>query len=146
MKWAGLMPSLILLARRFVLIIWGLKRSLLHPSLWEEDLFPAAMEPFRCRLLQLLVYLKVFLFMAHKFPMNWLPQPERQSCTLAESFGEMPEMIVEKIGYGAGKREIESDPNLLRIIIGTASRYTGQKISPNIKRIRLWCWKHVLTI
>jgi len=39
--------------------------------------------------------------------------------TLAESFKEMPDMIVEKIGYGAGKRELESQPNLLRIIIGT---------------------------
>jgi uncharacterized protein (TIGR00299 family) protein len=39
--------------------------------------------------------------------------------TLAESFEEMPEMIVEKIGYGAGKRELESQPNLLRIILGT---------------------------
>jgi hypothetical protein len=39
--------------------------------------------------------------------------------TLAVSFEKMPEMIVEKIGYGAGRRELESQPNLLRIIIGT---------------------------
>ena len=39
--------------------------------------------------------------------------------TLATSFKEMPAIIVEKIGYGAGKRELESQPNLLRIIIGT---------------------------
>ncbi len=39
---------------------------------------------------------------------------------LAESFGKMPDMIVEKSGYGAGKRELESIPNLLRIITGTA--------------------------
>jgi pyridinium-3,5-bisthiocarboxylic acid mononucleotide nickel chelatase len=39
--------------------------------------------------------------------------------TLAESFEEMPDMIVEKIGYGAGKRELESQPNLLRIILGS---------------------------
>ena len=39
--------------------------------------------------------------------------------TLAESFEEIPDMIVEKIGYGAGKRELESQPNLLRIILGT---------------------------
>jgi uncharacterized protein (TIGR00299 family) protein len=37
--------------------------------------------------------------------------------TLATSFGGMPQMKVEKIGYGAGK--IESDyPNLLRIYLG----------------------------
>jgi uncharacterized protein (TIGR00299 family) protein len=39
--------------------------------------------------------------------------------TLAESFEEMPDMIIEKIGYGAGKRKLESQPNLLRIILGT---------------------------
>ncbi len=40
--------------------------------------------------------------------------------TLAESFEEMPAMIIEKTGYGAGKRELESRPNLLRIITGKA--------------------------
>ncbi len=40
--------------------------------------------------------------------------------TLAESFEEMPDMIIEKTGYGAGKRELESRPNLLRIITGKA--------------------------
>jgi uncharacterized protein (TIGR00299 family) protein len=39
--------------------------------------------------------------------------------TLAESFEEIPDMIVEKIGYGAGKRDLELQPNLLRIILGT---------------------------
>lgn len=48
--------------------------------------------------------------------------------TLAESFGRMPDMIVEKSGYGAGKRELESIPNLLRIITGTAvDRQTGRQ-------------------
>jgi len=39
--------------------------------------------------------------------------------TFAESFKEMPDMIVEKIGYGAGRRELELQPNLLRIVLGT---------------------------
>lgn len=38
--------------------------------------------------------------------------------TLAESFEEIPNMIIEKTGYGAGKRELGSIPNLLRIITG----------------------------
>ena len=38
--------------------------------------------------------------------------------TLAESFEEMPDMIIDKIGYGAGKRELKSQPNILRIILG----------------------------
>jgi pyridinium-3,5-bisthiocarboxylic acid mononucleotide nickel chelatase len=37
--------------------------------------------------------------------------------TLAESFGNMPEMNIKKIGYGSGNGEIEI-PNLLRVIIG----------------------------
>lgn len=36
---------------------------------------------------------------------------------LARSFGVMPEMEVEKVGYGAGSRELEI-PNLLRVYIG----------------------------
>lgn len=37
---------------------------------------------------------------------------------LAESFATMPDMIVDKIGYGAGMRDLDSRPNLLRIIMG----------------------------
>ena len=44
---------------------------------------------------------------------------------LAESFEEIPEMIIDKAGYGAGKRELEPMPNLLRIITGKA--FTHQK-------------------
>lgn len=38
--------------------------------------------------------------------------------TLAHEFGTMPEMIVDRIGYGAGTRDLEEQPNLLRIVIG----------------------------
>jgi pyridinium-3,5-bisthiocarboxylic acid mononucleotide nickel chelatase len=48
--------------------------------------------------------------------------------TLAESFEEMPDMIIEKIGYGAGKRELESQPNLLRIILGTEITNSEKRI------------------
>ena len=37
---------------------------------------------------------------------------------LAGSFGSMPSMIVERVGYGAGSRSLPDRPNLLRIIIG----------------------------
>lgn len=36
---------------------------------------------------------------------------------LADKFGEMPEMKVEKIGYGAGAKELK-EPNVLRVLIG----------------------------
>ena len=37
---------------------------------------------------------------------------------LADEFGPMPAMKVEKIGYGAGTRELETRPNLLRVLLG----------------------------
>jgi len=39
---------------------------------------------------------------------------------LCKSFGTIPEMKVEKIGYGAGSKELEI-PNLLRVYIGEAN-------------------------
>ncbi|MBT8351339.1 MAG: nickel pincer cofactor biosynthesis protein LarC [Deltaproteobacteria bacterium] len=41
--------------------------------------------------------------------------------SVAESFEPIPQMTIEKIGYGAGKSSIESRPNLLRVIAGTVS-------------------------
>ncbi len=38
--------------------------------------------------------------------------------TLAESFGPPPPMTVEAIGYGAGTREWEDVPNVLRVVVG----------------------------
>ncbi len=37
---------------------------------------------------------------------------------LASSFGPMPSMVMEKIGYGTGKRQLPDRPNMLRILIG----------------------------
>ncbi len=37
---------------------------------------------------------------------------------LATSFGPMPPMVVENIGYGVGKRDLSDRPNLVRILIG----------------------------
>ncbi len=41
--------------------------------------------------------------------------------TLAQSVGPMPAMVIERIGYGAGQRDIPEQPNLLRLLVGTAS-------------------------
>jgi len=38
--------------------------------------------------------------------------------TVASNFGVMPNMSISKIGYGAGTRDLEKQPNLLRICIG----------------------------
>jgi pyridinium-3,5-bisthiocarboxylic acid mononucleotide nickel chelatase len=48
---------------------------------------------------------------------------------LCGGFRNLPAMVIEKIGYGAGKRDFESGPNLLRIIIGEES--AASHIRPN---------------
>ncbi len=40
--------------------------------------------------------------------------------TLAEAFTGLPPLVIEKTGYGAGKRKMER-PNLLRLIVGEAA-------------------------
>ncbi len=42
------------------------------------------------------------------------------------SFGSMPPMVIESVGYGAGTRELPDRPNLLRIIIGKEE--TGNQV------------------
>ena len=41
---------------------------------------------------------------------------------LAKSFGKMPPMTVERVGYGVGSMDLPDRPNLLRIMIGEESR------------------------
>lgn len=38
--------------------------------------------------------------------------------TLCEEYGPMPEMVIEQSGYGAGTREYDGFPNVLRMIVG----------------------------
>jgi len=40
--------------------------------------------------------------------------------TLAGQFGNLPDMDIEKVGYGIGDRDLGEIPNLLRIVLGTA--------------------------
>jgi uncharacterized protein (TIGR00299 family) protein len=41
--------------------------------------------------------------------------------TLVQEWVEAPAMTVERIGHGAGRREFEEQPNLLRLFVGTAA-------------------------
>jgi hypothetical protein len=43
----------------------------------------------------------------------------------ASSFGPVPPMAVEQVGYGAGERDNEDTPNVLRVLIGRASDRAG---------------------
>ena len=40
----------------------------------------------------------------------------------AESFGSMPRMEIERIGYGIGTRDLEKRPNVLRAVLGRATK------------------------
>jgi uncharacterized protein (TIGR00299 family) protein len=40
--------------------------------------------------------------------------------SVAEGFGPLPSMTVERVGYGAGTRDLPDRPNLLRVILGQA--------------------------
>jgi uncharacterized protein (TIGR00299 family) protein len=50
--------------------------------------------------------------------------------TLCQSFGPIPNMIVESTGYGCGKKDLEI-PNLLRVIIGNEKKKLIQYSSWN---------------
>jgi uncharacterized protein (TIGR00299 family) protein len=56
--------------------------------------------------------------------------------SLAQRFEPMPEMVIDRIGYGAGQRDFEDRPNLLRIILAaeseSAASYDGKLLEDNI--------------
>lgn len=56
--------------------------------------------------------------------------------TLAEHFGPLPSMEIQKIGCGAGSRDIPSRANILRLFIGEAEN--PQKIAPHVRVDRVW--------
>ena len=45
--------------------------------------------------------------------------------TLADSFGPMPSIVIERIGYGAGQRDLKEQPNVLRLFVGEAVEGRG---------------------
>ncbi len=40
---------------------------------------------------------------------------------LAEEFGEMPPLTVERVGYGAGTKDFPEHPNLVQVVVGSSS-------------------------
>jgi len=45
--------------------------------------------------------------------------------TLASQFGSVPAMRIARIGYGAGTRDLEQQPNLLRLLLGEVTDAGG---------------------
>jgi uncharacterized protein (TIGR00299 family) protein len=56
---------------------------------------------------------------------------------LAQSFGPLPRMHIQTVGYGAGARELESRPNLLRVMLGQAVAQ-GTDILKNTGMDEIW--------
>jgi uncharacterized protein (DUF111 family) len=46
----------------------------------------------------------------------------------AESFGTVPPMRLEKVGYGAGARDLPDSPNVLRVLIGRDDQASSQSV------------------
>jgi hypothetical protein len=47
--------------------------------------------------------------------------------TLASGFGPLPSMAIERIGYGAGRRDLDQQPNVLRLFLGTGPESAGDE-------------------
>ena len=43
----------------------------------------------------------------------------------ADTFGPMPAMRVERVGYGAGDRDLDGTPNVVRVVVGEAAEATS---------------------
>jgi uncharacterized protein (TIGR00299 family) protein len=49
--------------------------------------------------------------------------------SLAESYGALPPMTLSATGYGAGTRDVDAFPNVVRAILGTETRAAGAPVS-----------------
>jgi hypothetical protein len=49
--------------------------------------------------------------------------------SLAESYGPLPRMTLSGTGYGAGTRDVEAFPNVVRAILGTETRAASAPVS-----------------
>ena len=62
--------------------------------------------------------------------------------------GAPPQMTVERIGYGAGDRDLADRPNLLRVVIGTASGTVGSDslflLEANVDDLNPEFYEHVM--
>jgi uncharacterized protein (TIGR00299 family) protein len=46
--------------------------------------------------------------------------------TVVDSFGPLPSMLVERIGYGAGQKDLDEQANVLRLFVGEAVEAAGE--------------------
>ncbi|MEZ6078702.1 MAG: nickel insertion protein [Pirellulaceae bacterium] len=48
--------------------------------------------------------------------------------TLVDGFGPMPDMQIDRIGCGAGHRELKEQANILRVMVGSAAQQTSDEV------------------
>jgi len=51
---------------------------------------------------------------------------------LADGFGPLPAMCIERAGYGAGSADLPDRPNLLRVLIGPARSHTSSSAADSV--------------
>ena len=54
----------------------------------------------------------------------------------ATAYGPVPAMRVERVGYGAGDRELPETPNVVRVMVGTAA---GEPVGPSMRVVVMAC-------
>jgi uncharacterized protein (TIGR00299 family) protein len=52
--------------------------------------------------------------------------------TLAHSFGKVPAMTIESIGYGAGDKDFKEQGNILRLLVGTLDAESSSAVSDTV--------------
>src|SRR5262245_44285883 len=57
--------------------------------------------------------------------------------TVVQEWVETPAMTIERIGYGAGRRDFGEQPNLLRLFVGTSSAASGGR-QPPVESDEVW--------
>ncbi len=58
------------------------------------------------------------------------------AATLADEFGALPALQIESIGYGAGTRDLDDRPNVLRLIVGSAE--SAELAPPSVECDHVW--------
>jgi uncharacterized protein (DUF111 family) len=55
----------------------------------------------------------------------------------ADAYGPIPAMRIDRIGYGAGDRDLPETPNVLRVVVGTAAAIVD--VAPGVRVTVLTC-------
>ena len=50
------------------------------------------------------------------------------AATVVDEWGQLPPLTFDRVGYGAGARDLPDRPNVVRVVLGTASRRTTQVV------------------